>query len=290
MLKKIDFLSNFRQIAKFSAVGCINVVLDFLFFSVSLMFLKLPVYQAQLFGVTIGLFSSYMLNHFFTFKSDKPLMSYELFKFVMLSLICIPASSILINYLDSSLEMHPWISKLIVTVSVGFLNYILSRFFVYKPLADYKFVRFIVKKIYVVSKLIRWNRKAQVAFISTFSIGVDLCMYVYLSYVGLDSYKSQPLCVVGGLVCCYLLTIFFLVYRVEHFVGFFCVSVFTVMLCSPIMYFFEMRLGLNALFAKIPATICTSLLVYYLCRFIVYRGVFEEDKKNADGSVDKPEE
>lgn len=271
--------STVKEIAGFSAVGCVNVVIDFLIFIFCLKILKLPTYQAQLMGVTFGLSSSYILNHIFTFHSEKPFFSFELLKFSILSLICIPCSSMAINYLDTHVELDTWLSKLIVTVVVGMFNYVMSHMFVFRSIRERKPVRALMKKIYQFNALIRWNRMAQVAFIAIFSVGVDLCMYIYLSYVGLDSYKSQPLCVVGGLVCCYLMSMKFLPYKIEHFVGFFCVSAFTVMICSPIMYLFEMRFGLNALLAKIPATFCISALVFALCRLIVYRDVFEDDTK-----------
>ncbi len=275
----LELKNNFREIVRFAAVGCVNVILDFLIFTFAFKIMKLPTYQAQLMGITFGLSSSYILNHLFTFHSKRPFFSFELLKFAILSLICIPCSSVGINYLDTATDFGPWISKLIVTVTVGLFNYAMSHLFVFRSIRERKLVRFVMKKIYHFNTIIRWNRWAQVAFIAFFSIGVDLCMYVYLSYVGLDSYKSQPLCVVGGLVCCYLLSMKFIRYKIEHFVGHFCISAFTVMICSPIMYLFEIRFSLNALFAKIPATICTALLVFALCRLIVYRDVFDDDKK-----------
>lgn len=269
-----------KELAEFTLIGCVNVIIDFLIFTVCLKLLKLPTYQAQLMGVTFGLTSSYILNHIYTFHSEKPFFSFELFKFAILSLISIPGSSMAINYFDAHLELDTWISKLLVTVLVGVFNYVVCHVFVFKSLRERKVIRFLMKKIYKFSTLIRWNRLAQVLFLFTISVGVDLMMYMYLSYVGLDSYKAQPLCVMGGLACCYLLTLKFLPYKIEHFVGYFCIAAFTVMICSPIMYLFEIRFGLNAFFAKIPATVCISALVYALCRLIVYRDVFEEDAEN----------
>lgn len=271
------FGKSIKEFAEFVAVGCINIILDFLIFTFCLKVLKLPTYQAQLMGVTFGLSSSYILNHIFTFHSEKPFFSFELFKFAILSLVCIPSSSLGINYLDTHLELGPWGSKLIVTAVIGLFNYVMSHMFVFRSLRARKPVQYLMKKIYHFNGLIHRRRWAQVLFIAVFSISIDICMYIYLSYVGLDSYKSQPLCVVGGLVSCYLISMKFLRYKIEHFVGYFCVSAFTVMICSPIMYVFEMRFGLNALFAKIPATMCTAALVFVLCRLIVYRDVFEEN-------------
>ncbi len=265
-----------KEFAEFVAVGCLNIILDFLIFTFCLKVLKFPTYQSQLMGVTFGLTSSYILNHVYTFRSQKPFFSFELFKFAILCLICIPGSSMGINYLDTHLELGPWSSKLIVTVVFGIFNYVMSHFFVFQSLRERKSIQLLMKKVYHFNCLIHRRRWAQVLLVATISIGIDICMYIYLSYVGLDSYKSQPLCVVGGLVSCYLISMKFLRYKIEHFVGFFCVAAFTLMICSPIMYFFEMRLGLNALFAKIPATICTAALVFALCRMIVYRDVFEE--------------
>jgi len=262
---------------KFMAVGCANVLLDILIYTICYRFIKLPVYQAHLMGITFGLISSYILNRTITFKSDEPFFGTALFKFALLSLVCVPASSIGINYMDASLNLGPWVSKFLVTAIVGVFNYSMSRLFVFRSLRQRKPVRWLMDSIYKFNGLVRRHRWAQMVLIAGFSISVDICMYFYLTYVGLDSYKAQPICVVGGLVCCYLLALKFYPYRIEHFVGFFFVSVFTVMICSPIMYVFEIRFGLNALFAKIPATACISALVLVLCRWIVYRDVFKDE-------------
>ncbi len=262
---------------KFMAVGCANVLLDILIYTLCYRFIKLPVYQAHLMGVTFGLVSSYILNRTVTFKTKGSFFGTELFKFALLSLICVPASSIGINYMDASLELGPWVSKFLVTAIVGVFNYAMSRLFVFRPLRQRKAIRLLMDSVYKFNGLVRRHRWAQMILVAIFSIVVDLCMYFYLTYVGLDSYKSQPICVMGGLVCCYLLVLKFYPYKIEHFVGFFFVSVFTLMICSPIMYVFEIRFGLNALFAKIPATACISALVLVLCRWIVFRDVFKDE-------------
>ena len=259
------------------AVGCGNVLLDVLIYTVCYRFIGLPVYQAHLMGITFGLISSYILNRTITFKSKGLFFGTELFKFALLSLVCVPASSIGINYLDTSLELGPWVSKFLVTVIVGIFNYVISRMFVFSPLRQRKSIRILMDSVYKFNGLVRRRRWAQIILIASFSISIDICMYFYLTYVGLDSYKAQPICVVGGLVCSYLLVLKFYPYRIEHFVGFFFVSVFTVMICSPIMYVFEIRFNLNALFAKIPATAFVSALVFALSRWIVFRDVFKDD-------------
>ena len=271
------YKTEFWSAVKFMTVGCANVLLDVLIYTLCYRFIGLPVYQAHLMGITFGLISSYILNRTVTFKAKGAFFGTELFKFALLSLICVPASSIGINYMDASLELGPWVSKFLVTIIVGVFNYAISRLFVFRPLRQRKPIRKLMDSIYKFNGLIRCRRWAQMILIASFSISIDICMYFYLTYVGLDSYKAQPICVVGGLVCCYLLTLKFYPYRIEHFVGFFFVSVFTVMICSPIMYVFEIRFTLNALFAKIPATAFVSALVLVLCRWIVYRDVFKDE-------------
>lgn len=279
MSRKRKILGELTRLLKFTGIGSVNVLLDVTIYSICVQFLKLPTYQSQLLSVIFGLFCSYILNRKYTFCSKQPILGTELFKFALLSMICTPASSIGIHYLDDYFNLGPWISKGIVTVVIGLVNYTVSRTLVFRSLRQRKAVRFLSQKIYEFNRKIIDSRLLQTVLVAFVSISVDVCMYVYLAYVGLDSFKSQPLCVVAGLVCCYLISLKFLVYRVEHAVGFFCVSVLSVMACSPIMYLFSVRLGLHTLLAKIPATVCTAAIVFVLCRWIVYRDIFEENSK-----------
>lgn len=269
-------LGELVRFAKFSGVGCLNVLLDLLVYTICFQFLKLPAYQAQLMGVVFGLSSSYLLNRSYTFKSTSPFFGTELFKFAVVSMICVPLSSAGINWLVKYTHLGPWIGKAIVTAAVGLLNFFLSRSVVFHPIRKRKPVKFCMDKTYEIAAKIRYSLKAAIWFVMANSILIDWCVYLYLTYVGLDSYKAQPLCVAIALVCCYLLSLKFIPYKIERFVGFFCTSIIAVMTCSPIMYLFEVRFDLHALIAKIPATVVMSALVMLSCRYIVFRDKFEE--------------
>lgn len=267
----------FFKILKFAGVGVINVLLDLCVYTFCFEVLKLPTYQSQLLGVSCGLICGYLLNRKYTFHADGPFFSPQLFKFALVSLFCAPLSSAGIHYLDDTVQLGPWWSKLIVTACVGMLNYALSRSFVFHSVMERKIVRRAADKIYAFNKKIYENRYAQVLMVSCIGIAVDLLMYFYLIYVDLDAYKAQPLCVACGMVCTYLAILKFIPYKIEHAVGYFFVGVFCTVSCSPVMYIFDINFGLHALLAKIPATLFLALVVFALCRLIVFRDVFENE-------------
>ena len=275
MKERVSLKNEIWQLLKFALIGTFNVLLDIGVYTACFKFLKLPTYQSQLMGVTIGLATSYFLNRRFTFHSDKPFFSTEVFKFALVSLFCAPASSATLHIFDEDPGLGPWWSKWIVTALFGFINYILCKTIVYRPLRERKMIRRLSGKVYSFNAKVKQKRMLQVGVIAAVGIAADLLMYLYLTSVGLDSYKAQPLCVVGGLVVTYLATLKFIPYRMEHAAGYCCIAVICTMISSPTMYIFDVRFGLHALLAKIPATVCIAAFVFFLSRMIVFRDVFD---------------
>lgn len=117
---------------KFFIVGGLNTAIDFLVFSL-LSYLDVYYIIAQCISYGCGVVNSYLLNRTWTFQQQGKRSKYEFPKFTMLNLFTLIVTSFLLTVFHYRFNISLPYSKILVTVvSVG-LNYIGTRFWVFKP-------------------------------------------------------------------------------------------------------------------------------------------------------------
>ena len=75
------------QISKFVIVGIINTFVDIVFFNIFRRFKKITTTVASYLSSTIAIVNSYILNRYWTFDSTSSGSSFELFKFLLSTVI-----------------------------------------------------------------------------------------------------------------------------------------------------------------------------------------------------------
>ena len=120
---------------KFCIVGGLNTAIDFFVFSF-LSYLGVYYIVAQCVSYGCGVLNSYLLNRTWTFQQQGKRGKYEFLKFTALNVFTLIVTSFLLTLFHSKFNMPLPYSKILVTViSVG-LNYIGTRFWVFKPLKE----------------------------------------------------------------------------------------------------------------------------------------------------------
>ncbi|WP_237894355.1 GtrA family protein [Priestia megaterium] len=113
-------------------MGGLNTAIDFLVFSL-LSYLDVYYIIAQCISYGCGVVNSYLLNRTWTFQQQGKRSKYEFPKFTVLNLFTLIVTSFLLTVFHYRFNMSLPYSKILVTVvSVG-LNYIGTRFWVFKP-------------------------------------------------------------------------------------------------------------------------------------------------------------
>jgi putative flippase GtrA len=117
---------------KFCIVGGLNTAIDFLVFSL-LSYLGVYYIIAQCISYGCGVLNSYLLNRAWTFQQQGKRGKYEILKFTALNVFTLIVTSFLLTLFHYRFNISLPYSKVLVTiVSVG-LNYIDTRFWVFKP-------------------------------------------------------------------------------------------------------------------------------------------------------------
>jgi putative flippase GtrA len=117
---------------KFCIVGGVNTAIDFLVFSL-LSYLGVYYIIAQCVSYGCGVLNSYFLNRTWTFQQQDKSDNYEFLKFTTLNVFTLIVTSFLLTLLHYKFSIPLPYSKVLVTiVSVG-LNYIGTKFWIFKP-------------------------------------------------------------------------------------------------------------------------------------------------------------
>jgi len=117
---------------KFCVVGGLNTAIDFFVFSF-LSYLGVYYIIAQCVSYGCGVVNSYLLNRTWTFQQQGNKGKYEFLKFTVLNVFTLIVTSFLLTLFHYKFSIPLTYSKVLVTiVSVG-LNYIGTRFWVFKP-------------------------------------------------------------------------------------------------------------------------------------------------------------
>jgi putative flippase GtrA len=113
-------------------VGGLNTAIDFFVFSF-LSYLGVYYIIAQCVSYGCGVLNSYLLNRTWTFQQQGNRGKYEFLKFTALNVFTLIVTSFLLTLFHYKFSIPLPYSKVLVTiVSVG-LNYIGTRFWIFKP-------------------------------------------------------------------------------------------------------------------------------------------------------------
>ena len=117
---------------KFSLIGIIGVVINFLITFLLKEYLKVNKYLSNSFGYLIAISFNFLANKFFTFKSDNSEIYSEVIKFIIVTSIGILINHIVVYLLTEKKNMNFYFSKIAAVIVVFIWNFTLHSIFTFK--------------------------------------------------------------------------------------------------------------------------------------------------------------
>ncbi|MCI9458585.1 MAG: GtrA family protein [Oscillospiraceae bacterium] len=121
-----------KKILKFGVTGVMNTAVDFVVYTVLVSVCGMGLYVSQMISYCCGMLNSYVINRKWTFDTRNGFFSLELVKFVVLNLAMMLLGMGIIYLCVEQLGLHKLLGKLISTVLVMAINFVLSNFWVFR--------------------------------------------------------------------------------------------------------------------------------------------------------------
>lgn len=130
----IQLIYRFNQFIKFSFIGVINTLIDFLVFSISFKLLNLNYLLCQVLGYSCGVINSFIFNKRITFNDNEKGLTnlYKFIKFICINLLSLAISMVILDICIKKLNINVYISKIIATIISQLINFFSYKYFVFK--------------------------------------------------------------------------------------------------------------------------------------------------------------
>ena len=120
------------KLIKFGIVGVMNTAVDFLVYTLRVSVFGWGLYISQVISYSCGMLNSYVINRKWTFSTENGFFSWELVRFVLLNLSMMLLGMAIIWFCTQHLLLHKLVAKLISTVLVLIVNFLVSNFWVFR--------------------------------------------------------------------------------------------------------------------------------------------------------------
>lgn len=121
------------KLVKFGITGVMNTAVDFLVYTLLVSFFSVGLYLSQIISYSCGMLNSYIVNRKWTFSTQNGFFSQELLRFILLNLSMMLLGMGIIYLCTQKLLLHRLAAKLISTLLVLAVNFLISNFWVFRP-------------------------------------------------------------------------------------------------------------------------------------------------------------
>lgn len=128
----IAMKQNARSLVLFSLVGLSNTLIDYLVFFLLYHWFHDYYLAVQVVSYSCGMVNSYLLNKYWTFQKKNVPGRVEILKFITVNALALSVSSISLYVVSHNLSLNMFICKTIATGMSFVVNYIGSKFWVFK--------------------------------------------------------------------------------------------------------------------------------------------------------------
>lgn len=128
------FHGKLKHLSRFSAVGILNTLVDFITFTIFNELIGVGYIISQVLGYSFGVMNSFIFNRRWTFKdrdSDKKTF-HELIEFIAVNLISLTITLIAMKFLVKGFILNIYISKIIVTIIAQVTNFLCYKLWVFR--------------------------------------------------------------------------------------------------------------------------------------------------------------
>ncbi|KZL93990.1 GtrA family protein [Clostridium magnum] len=121
----LNLYEKYKTFIHFLIVGFINTGVDFVTFSILFSFFHIDKLICQVFGYSVGIVNSFIMNKIFTFKEKDIECSIVIqsVRFISVNVVSLGISIIALGILNYNLCINVYMSKLIITVIAQGINY-----------------------------------------------------------------------------------------------------------------------------------------------------------------------
>lgn len=124
------------KLVKFGITGVMNTAVDFLVYTLLVSFFSMGLYVSQIISYSCGMLNSYVVNRKWTFSTKNGFFSGELVRFIVLNLSMMLLGMGIIYVCTQKLMFHKLVAKLISTLLVLIINFLISNFWVFRSRSD----------------------------------------------------------------------------------------------------------------------------------------------------------
>lgn len=124
------------KLVKFGITGVMNTAVDFLVYTLLVSFFSMGLYVSQIISYSCGMLNSYVVNRKWTFSTKNGFFSGELVRFIVLNLSMMLLGMGIIYVCTQKLMLHKLVAKLISTLLVLIINFLISNFWVFRSRSD----------------------------------------------------------------------------------------------------------------------------------------------------------
>ena len=129
-INKFKIKNELKRLLRFTCTGIVSAAVDCGVYYLLLNFADINFRLIQPISMSIGLCCSFIVNRELVFRREKSSLGKEALKYLVVCLICILISPVIISFY--CMIFDEYVGKIPATLTTGFLNYLLNRFFVYK--------------------------------------------------------------------------------------------------------------------------------------------------------------
>ena len=124
------------KLVKFGITGVMNTAVDFLVYTLLVSFFSMGLYVSQIISYSCGMLNSYVVNRKWTFSTKNGFFSGDLVRFIVLNLSMMLLGMGIIYVCTQKLMFHKLVAKLISTLLVLIINFLISNFWVFRSRSD----------------------------------------------------------------------------------------------------------------------------------------------------------
>lgn len=123
-----------KRFIRFVAVGIMNTLVDFVFYSICVGLLNLHYNIGQVVGYSAGVLNSFIMNKFWTFENKEvnAKTTQQFIQFVVVNIVSLGITLLGLRMVIDGLKVNKYIAKLIVTLVAQLVNYFGYKLWVFK--------------------------------------------------------------------------------------------------------------------------------------------------------------
>ena len=131
-IKKVIQFLDLRKLIKFSMIGVLNTIVDFVSFFIFNTLFSLNTYTSQILSYLLSALNSFLCNKYWTFEKKNPVTKREALRYLVVNSTYLLCSLGLMYVFTDLMGLHPMLAKVPTAALMMGFNYLASKLWVFK--------------------------------------------------------------------------------------------------------------------------------------------------------------